>query len=70
MSERKDQIESIKKSALNSIDQKVRMSAISALAEYGEEGITSITEIVDNSVGSEVKLHGMDKITEIKSNKK
>ncbi|MPZ07784.1 MAG: hypothetical protein GEU26_15460 [Nitrososphaeraceae archaeon] len=70
MSDKQGQIDNIKKSALGALDQKVRMSAINALAEYGDDGITPITEIVNDSISSEVKQHGMDKITEIKSLKK
>jgi hypothetical protein len=70
LSDKQGQIDNIKKSALGALDQKVRMSAINALAEYGDDGITPITEIVNDSISSEVKQHGMDKITEIKSLKK
>jgi hypothetical protein len=45
------------------------MSAIDALAAYGDDGITPIVEIVNGSLSNEVKQYGMDKIVEIKSRK-
>lgn len=69
LSDKLEQIENIKNSALGALDQNVRISAIDALAGYGDDGITPITEIVNDSISSEVKQHGMNKIVEIKSRK-
>jgi hypothetical protein len=70
LSDKQEQIDKIKYSALGALDQKVRMSAIDALAAYGDDGITPIVDIVNGSISNEVKQHGMDKIVEIKSNKR
>jgi hypothetical protein len=45
------------------------MRVIDTLAAYGVDAIPAITEIVDRSLGDDVKEHGLDTIKLLKSPK-
>ncbi len=44
----------------------VRKAAIDALAAYGERAIPAITDVVENSITEEVRVHGLQTIKKIR----
>jgi len=64
--EEEEQITKIKESAIVSLDDDVRKSAIDALSAYKEKGIGAITEIVDASYNNEVRTFGFTTIKKVK----
>jgi hypothetical protein len=61
------EINEIKEVAISSIDPEEHKQAINALSGYGNEGIIPITEIIDQSLDEEVRLHGYKTIERIKT---
>ena len=51
------------------VDSNVKKKTIDTLAVYGNAAIEAMAEIVDMTVDSEVKEHGLDAIKRIKEEK-
>lgn len=61
-----EQIEKLKGVGLKSVVQETKMRVIDTLATYGEKAIPAITEIIDNSMMTNTKTHGLEVIKKIK----
>lgn len=66
MSNEEEQVTKIKETAIISLDDDVRKSAIDALAAYKEKGIGGVTEIIDASYNNEVRTFGFNTIKKVK----
>ena len=67
ISEHEERIIRIKHLAYCSNDPTVRMSAIDALAAYGKQAISAITDVINlPNIGDQIKAHGLETIEDIK----
>jgi hypothetical protein len=67
LSDKNDQIERLKLTAISTIDESVKINSINTLEKYGEDGIDSIQTIISSTINTNVKNHGLQTITRIKS---
>jgi len=61
-----EQIDGLKKVAMSSVTPDARKKAIDTLATYGEKAIPAITDIIKDSLSTDVREHGLDTIKRIK----
>jgi hypothetical protein len=70
LSERDEEINRTKRIATSSLDEKVKTDTIDALEPYGEDGISSIAEIIETTTYSKVRSHGLEVIRRIRAKNK
>ena len=69
ISEHEERIIRIKHLAYCSNEPPVQMRAIDALAPYGKQAISAITDVINlPNIGDQVKAHGLKTIEDIKKN--
>lgn len=61
-----DEIEKIKKVALETVNPETKKKSIDALAAYGSSAIPAITEIADTTLAPNTKQYALDAIKKIK----
>jgi hypothetical protein len=67
LSERDNEINRIKRIGTSSLDEKIKLETIDALERFGEDGISSIAEIIETTTYTDVRSHGLEVIKRIKS---
>jgi len=65
-----EQIEKLKKIALETQWTDVEKKVIDALEAYGEKGIVPITEIIERSTRTDLEKYGLETIKRIKEGKR
>lgn len=70
LSERDNEINRIKRIATFSLDNEVKLKTIDRLETYGEDGISSIAEIIETTTYPDVRSRGLEVIKRIRSKSK
>ncbi len=66
MSSDEEQIDGLKRVAMRSVTPDARKKAIDTLAVYGKKAIPAITDIIKDSLSTDVREYGLDTIKRIK----